>query len=134
MLLAAGSLATVLIGSAGHDAFGQIRSSKRVVEQVSRYLRPDMEIYSLRTAYDQTFPFYLRRPVIQVDFRDEFAFGQKAEPGKAIPTLTEFIARWQAAPHAMAMLSDGSFNELQQRGVAMQVVYRDVRRMVVIKP
>jgi hypothetical protein len=124
----------VLIGSAGHDAFGQTRSSKRIVEQVGRYLRPDMEIYSLRTAYDQTFPFYLRRPVIQVDYRDEFEYGQKAEPGKAIPTLNEFIARWQSAPHAMAMLSEGSFSELQQRGVAMQVVYQDVRRMVVIKP
>lgn len=134
MLLAAGCLATVLIGSAGHDAFGQIRSSKRIVEQVSRYLRPDMEIYSLRTAYDQTFPFYLRRPVIQVDYRDEFEYGQKAEPGKAIPTLNAFIARWQAAPHAMAMLSESTFNELQQRGVSMQAVYQDVRRMVVIKP
>ncbi len=134
MLLAAGSLAAVLIGSAGHDAFGQLRSSKRVVEQISRYLRPDTEIYSLRTAYDQTFPFYLRRPVIEVDYRDEFEYGQEAEPGKAIPTLNEFIARWQAAPHAMAMLGESTFSELQQRGVAMQVVYQDVRRMVVIKP
>jgi 4-amino-4-deoxy-L-arabinose transferase-like glycosyltransferase len=134
MLLAAGSLVAVLIGSAGHDAFGQMKSSKRVVEQVSRHLRPDMEIYSLRTAYDQTFPFYLRRQVIQVDFRDEFAYGQKAEPGKAIPTMQEFITRWQSAPHAMAMLNERTFDELQRQGVAMQPVYQDVRRMVVIKP
>lgn len=134
MLLAAGSLAAVLVGNAGYDAFGQSKSSKRVVEQVSRYLRPDTEIYSLRTAYDQTFPFYLRRQVIQVDYRDEFVYGQKTEPGKAIATLNEFIARWQAAPHAMAMLHERTYKALQQQGVAMQPVYQDVRRMVVIKP
>jgi 4-amino-4-deoxy-L-arabinose transferase-like glycosyltransferase len=133
MLLAAGSLGGVLISSAGHDSIGQLKSSKGVVEQVSRYLRPDMEIFSVRT-YEQTFPFYLRRPVVQVDYRDEFAFGQRAEPEKAIPTLEEFAARWRSAPHAMAMLEEPTFLELQQQGVAMKTVYRDVRRMVVIKP
>jgi len=134
MLLAAGTLAGTLMGNAGHADFGQTRSSKAIVEQVSRYLRPDMEIFSIHNAYDQTFPFYLRRPVIQVDYRDEFEFGQTAEPGKAIPTISEFIVRWQSLPHAMAMLNEHTFNELQRQGVAMKPVYQDVRRMVVIKP
>jgi hypothetical protein len=133
MLLAAGSLWGVSIGSTGHDAFGQLKSSKGIVEQVSSYLRPDMEIFTVRT-YDQTFPFYLRRPVIQVAYQDEFAFGQEAEPEKAIPTMSGFVARWQSAPYAMAMLNEQSFNELQQQGVPMKQVYQDARRRVVIKP
>ncbi len=133
MLLAAGSLCAVSVSAIGHDAFGRLKSSKGLVEQLSRHLRPDMEIFSVRS-YDQTFPFYLGRPVIQVDYRDEFAFGQKAEPDKAIPTVAEFIMRWQSAPHAMAMFNEQTFRELQQQGVAMKPVYRDARRMVVIKP
>jgi 4-amino-4-deoxy-L-arabinose transferase-like glycosyltransferase len=133
MLLAAGSLCGVSIGSAGHDVYGQLKSSKRVVAHVKSHLRPEMEIFSVRT-YDQTFPFYLRRSVILVDYHDEFAFGEHAEPGKAMRTIDEFIARWQTLPQAMAMLNEQTYKELQRQGVAMQPVYHDARRMVVIKP
>ena len=133
MLLAAGSLWGVSLASIGHDPFGQSKSSKALVQQLKGELWPDSEIFSVRM-YEQTFPFYLRRPVIQVDYLDEFAFGQQAEPERAIATLPEFVARWQAAPHAMAMLDEQTFNELQQQGVAMKPVFHDDLRMVVVKP
>jgi len=133
MLLAAGSLWGISMVSVGHHSYGQMKSSQALVERVRSHLRPDMEIFSVRT-YEQTFPFYLRRPVILVEYHDEFSFGQQAEPGKAIATLGEFIGRWQAAPHAMAMLQQETFDELREQGVAMQPVYQDGRRMVVIKP
>lgn len=133
MLLSAGSIWGVCIGSLGHDSYGQLKSSKRVVEQVTRYLRQDMDIFSVRT-YDQTFPFYLRRPVIQVDFRDEFEFGQKAEPGKAIPTISAFVTRWQSVPQAMAMMDTSTYQTLLREGLAMKLVYQDSRRVVAIKP
>ena len=133
MLLAAGSLWGVSLACIGHDPFGQSKSSKALVQQLKGELWPDSEIFSVRM-YEQTFPFYLRRPVIQVDYQDEFAFGQQAEPGRAIATLPEFAARWKAAPHAMAMLDEQTFNELQQQGVAMKPVFRDDLRMVVVKP
>ena len=133
MLVAAGSLWGVSLASVGHDQFGQLKSSKSLVEQLRSELRPEMEIFSVRM-YEQTFPFYLRRAVTLVDYRDEFTFGQQAEPGRSIATLAEFIGRWQAAPNAMAMLGTATFNELQQRGVAMKPVFQDARRMVVVKP
>ena len=133
MLLATGSLWGVLMASTGHDAVGQLKSSKGVVEQIRDYLKPDTAIFSIRS-YDQTFPFYLQRPVIQVEYRDEFSFGQNVEPDKAIPTLAQFVERWQAAPHAMAMMEEDTFNDLQNQGILMNPVYRDVRRVVVIKP
>jgi len=133
MLLSAGSLWAVSIGSIGHNESGQLNSTQRIVEQVSQYIRPEMEVFSVRT-YDQTFPFYLRRSVIQVDYKDEFALGQKIEPEKAIPSLSEFVERWNVAPQAMALMKEETYNELQQQGVAMKPVYQDARRMVVIKP
>ena len=133
MLVAAGSLWGVSLASVGHDQFGQLKSSKALVGELRGELRPEMEIFSVRM-YEQTFPFYLQRPVTLVDYRDEFAFGQQAEPGRSIATLDEFIGRWQASPHAMAMLGTATFSELQQRGVAMKPVFQDARRMVVVKP
>jgi 4-amino-4-deoxy-L-arabinose transferase-like glycosyltransferase len=133
MLLAAGSLWGVSLACIGHDPFGQSKSSKALAQQLKGELWPDSEIFSVRM-YEQTFPFYLRRPVIQVDYQDEFAFGQQAEPGKAIATLSEFVVRWQAAPHAVAMLDEQTFKELQQQGVAMKPVFQDDLRMVVVKP
>jgi 4-amino-4-deoxy-L-arabinose transferase-like glycosyltransferase len=133
MLLAAGSLWGVLMSSNGHDAIGQLKSSKAAVEQLSAHLRPDTEIFSIHQ-HDQTFPFYLQRPVILVDYHDEFSFGQRVEPEKSIPTLAQFVARWQAAPQAMAMMDESTFNTLQKQGVPMNPVYRDRRHMIVIKP
>ena len=85
-----------------------------LVAEVSPYLRPGMPIFAVRT-YEQSLPFYLRRAVIQVDYRDEFAYGQQAEPDRAIATLAEFVARWQAEPQAMAMLDVQTFDELRAR-------------------
>ena len=133
MLLATGSLWGVLMASTGHDAIGQLKSSKGVVEQIRKHLQPETQIFAIRS-YDQTFPFYLQRPVIQVEYRDEFSFGQNVEPDKAIQSLDQFIKRWKAAPQAMAMMEEETFNELQNQGIAMNPVYRDVRRVVVIKP
>ena len=133
MLLVLATLWATSLISVGYGPFGELRSSKALVAKVSPYLRPGMPVFAVRT-YEQSLPFYLRRAVIQVDYRDEFVYGQQAEPDKAIATLAEFVARWRAAPQAMAMLDASTFNELQQQGVAMKPVYQDARRMVVIKP
>lgn len=133
MLLCAGSLSAVLCASQGHNAIGSLKSSKDVVAQIREHLRPETEIFSVRS-YEQTFPFYLQRPVTLVEYVDEFAFGQGVEPEKSIASIDAFITRWRAAPDAMAMMQEETFNALSQKGVPMKPVYRDIRRMVVIKP
>jgi hypothetical protein len=134
MLLTAGSLWGVSVTMVGHDAFAQYKSSKELVKQVRPYIRPGMEIFSIHNAYDQTLPFYLRRPITLVNYREEFEFGENAEPGKAITSTDAFISRWRGIPSAMAMMDSRAYSELQRQGLAMQPVYRDARRYVVIKP
>lgn len=134
MLLAAGNLWAVSAAMIGHDAFAQSTSSKVLVERVTPYLRPEMEIFTVHNAYNQSLPFYLRRPVTQVDYVDEFDFGQRAEPGKAIATLAAFVSRWQSIPSALAVLDQRVYDELQRQGVAMELIYQYGRQRVVIKP
>ena len=133
MMLCAGGLFGALCAAQGHDAIGRLKSSKDVVAQISAHLRPETELFSVR-AYEQTFPFYLRRPVTLVEYQDEFSFGQRVEPDKSIASLEAFVARWKTAPHAMALMEENTFKLLSQRGLAMKPVYQDLRRMIVVKP
>jgi len=133
-LVAFGSLLAVTVGLRGHDYYGgRLKSSKAVVPQLASYLQADTEVFAVRY-YEQTLPFYLRRPVTLVDYRDEFSFGQDAEPSRWLPTLEAFIARWQALPRAAAMMSLGTYQELQQRQLPMRIAYQDPNRVVVVKP
>jgi 4-amino-4-deoxy-L-arabinose transferase-like glycosyltransferase len=134
LALSAASLIATSIAMCGHDAFGRLKSSKDLAEQVQAYIHPGTQIFTIRNAYDQTLPFYLRRSVTQVDYQNEFKFGQNAEPGKAIPTLDEFITRWKNATDAMAVMYKSDFEFLQSKAIAMKIVYEDARRVVVIKP
>ncbi|MDF0605566.1 glycosyltransferase family 39 protein [Neisseriaceae bacterium TC5R-5] len=132
-LLSFGSLSAVTLASFGHDHYGRMKSSRHIVQSIRPYLHTDTPVYSVRY-YDQTFPFYLQRPVTLVDFVDEFAFGEQQEPARWIPELDTFIQQWQAAPSAVAMLNHETYQQLKQQGVTMQVVYEDLRRIVIIKP
>jgi 4-amino-4-deoxy-L-arabinose transferase-like glycosyltransferase len=131
LLLSLASVAALMLVAAGYDNYGELKSSRALVAS----LRPsrDTEVFAVRF-YDQTLPFYLQRNVTLVDYIDEFELGERAEPTRWIPTLDGFISRWQAAPRALAMMAPDTYEQLNQRGVAMRVVFRDARRLVVSKP
>lgn len=133
-LVALGSLMAVTAGLTGHDRYGGLlKSTKAVVPQLASYLQADTEVFSVRY-YDQTLPFYLRRPVTLVDYRDEFSFGQQAEPTRWLPTLEAFVARWHSQPKAAAMMRRGTYEELVRKQLPMRIVYQDANRLVVVKP
>lgn len=116
-----------------HDHYGrQLNSAALLAPVIVREAGPDAPVFSVRS-YDQTLPFYLRRNVTLVDYRDEFALGQSVEPERWVPTLDDFIARWQALPQAAAYMSRATRDELQQRGVPMRTVFEDRRRVVVTR-
>jgi len=131
MVLALASLTALTLAAVGYDSYGQMKSSRALVAELNP--STDTELFSVEY-YDQTFPFYLRRNVTLVSYVDEFELGEKHEPARWIPTLDAFIPRWQAAPRALAMMGEGTYQALRQRGVPMRVMYRDARRLVVGKP
>lgn len=132
--LAAGGLLAAAIGTAGHEAYGiELKSAKRLATALAPHLDASTEVFTVRD-YDQTLPFYLGRNVTLVDYVDEFEFGQQAEPGVSIPSLEEFIARWQAAPRAAASIPLDQFASLQAAGLPMKEVFRDRKRVAVVKP
>jgi hypothetical protein len=84
--------------------------------------------------YEQTLPFYIKRTVTLVDYRDEMDFGLQQEPSLWVPTLAEFTDRWRKDDDALAVMSLEVFAELQQAGLPMQVVARDTERIIVRTP
>lgn len=133
-LVAFGSVLAVTVGLIGHDRYGgQLKSSKAVVPQLAPYLQADTEVFSVRY-YDQTLPFYLRRPVTLVDYRDEFRFGQEAEPTRWLPTLEAFVVRWHSLPRAAAMMTQDTYQQLLKQQLPMRIAYQDAYRLVVVKP
>lgn len=130
MAVTLGSLLAFTVVMWGHDAYGRIKSSKDVVAAIAGKITPATTIYSVRY-YDQTFPFYLRRPVILVDYEDEFSFGQRQEPDKWIPTLDAFIERWNNGKPAVAMMTADTHRALLARNLRMNIIYQDPRRLVV---
>ena len=132
-VVAAAHLGATLIVLESHDTYGQLKSGDAIARVLATRIDATTPVYSVRS-YEQTLPFYLRRPIILVDYRDEFAFGEQHEPGRWIPTLDAFVARWQSEPRATAYMTQPTFDELRRRGLPMQVVYQDPRRLVVVKP
>lgn len=125
-------LATTVVMQS-HDAYGQLKSAAPFADVLLRSIDADTPVFAVRS-YDQTLPFYLRRHVVLVDHVDEFAFGQRSEPGRSIASLDDFVVRWQSLPRAAAYMAHDTWLELAHGGLPMRVVFEDARRLVVVKP
>ncbi|MFA6068243.1 MAG: glycosyltransferase family 39 protein, partial [Janthinobacterium sp.] len=129
----AGFLATHCI-LAGSELYGQNRAGTDMLPQIQAELTADTKLYSVGI-YEQSLTYYLQRPVILVDYWDEFTFGLKQQPELSIPTIEPSITQWtndaNSGVHDMAIISLNRYKELQQRGVPMRVIAEDARRMVI---
>ena len=128
-----GFLATHLM-LAGFEVFGRDRAGLDLLPAIEVELTPQTRIYSVGT-YEQSLTFYLRQPVILVDYWDEFTFGLEQEPERSLPSMVTFIARWrhdaQAGVADLAIVSPARYAQMQQDAVPMRVVAQDRRRIVV---
>jgi len=85
--------------------------------------------------YDHTLPWYFRRPVTMVRYKDELEQAIKWEPQKFIPDLAGFARAWTAAPAAYAVFASSSFENLKKEtNVPMEIVSRGPRYILVRKP
>ena len=109
-------------------------SSERLVEALvgdERPFAPHAPFYSLGPI-DYSVPFYLGRPVTVVGHRGELDAGLLAEPDKWVESTTAFQQVWKSGSgRAYAVMRPESYDELMRAGLAMNLVARD-RRLVVV--
>ena len=132
--LAVTGFATTHLMLSGFEPIGQARAGVRMLPAIGAELTPRSTIYSVGI-YEQSLTFYLRRPVVLVDYLDEFTFGLEQQPALAIPTVAAFAAQWRA--HAQAGIKDVAITradiaaQLQRDGVPVRIVASDARRTVI---
>ena len=130
---AMGFFLTCTIAGTGHEALGRAVSGVDLAAQVKAQIPLDATIYSVRIL-DHTFPFYLGRTMVMVEFPDELEFGVKQEPMRWVPSLDAFIERWKNEPTAYALMVPEQYLALQKMGLPMEEIGRDSRRVVVAHP
>ena len=136
--IAALSLAMLLglqLALIGHDAFAVVRSAYGILQDAQRAngrpFDPAFPVYQVQS-YDQTLPFYLRRPTTLVEYRDEMGPGLDVEPHKGLHEAA-WIEAWAAAPQAYALMSTGTAADLARKNVPMRILARDPRRVFVAR-
>jgi 4-amino-4-deoxy-L-arabinose transferase-like glycosyltransferase len=122
--------AVVTVVLRGHETFGSSSSGAALAARVRPVLEPGMPLYSVRLV-DHTLPFYLRHTTILVESSGELEFGVEQEPGKWLPSIDAFLARWTSGPRALAVMSPPTLQELRTKHASFFVVDSDVRRVVV---
>ncbi len=133
IVLACSSLIAAQVLMTGHDSLSATRSDYAIAEQIKPYLRPGAPFYSLE-GYDQTLTFYLKRTVTLVAYQDEMAFGIAQEPDKWLPTIESFKQAWVRQPYALAIMPNGTYQQLSQQGLPMRVIARSIDKTAVRTP
>ena len=133
VMLGMSSLIAGQLAMLGHDTLSPASSAAHLVTQIRPYLKADAPFFSVGM-YEQTLPYYIKRPVTLVNYQDEMAFGIKQEPDKWLPDFATFESIWRNAPYAMAIMEPGLYSEFQAKGLPMREIARDTRRVVVVTP
>jgi len=108
------------------------RSLEALISAAAAQLHSGTTIYCVDD-YEQSIPFYLKRPCTLVGYRGELDFGLRQEPGRWIPDLAQFSGRWQAERDAMAVIRAESYLELRRMGLPMRVIYTAPSLVAVVR-
>jgi len=133
LALLAACYVSMSLGLVGYGQLAPTRSGASFARTIERLGPPDAPVYSVNM-YDQTLPFYLRRPVTVVAFTGELEPGIRADPGRQVPTLADFEARWESAGAAFAVLPPDTFEALRRAGLPMVLVAEEPKKVLVRKP
>jgi 4-amino-4-deoxy-L-arabinose transferase-like glycosyltransferase len=134
MLVAAIGVASMFgFAEDGYEHLLPRQSGYLVAQKIAPYDKPGTRIYQVKM-YDQTVPFYLRRTTKIVDYGDEFEMGFLAEPGSHIERWEGLIPEWERPGEALAIMQPDIYEKFRARGLPMQVLHEDPRRVLVRKP
>ena len=124
------TLLTVLLPAAKQMP-GQ-RGMEALITAAATQLQPDTPMYCVDD-YEQSIPFYLKRPCTLVGYRGELDFGLRREPERWIPDLAQFAVRWQRETQALAVVRAESYPELRRMGLPMRVIYTAPSLVAVVR-
>jgi 4-amino-4-deoxy-L-arabinose transferase-like glycosyltransferase len=82
-------------------------------------------------AYQQSLVFYLQRPVVLVDYRDEFDLGLTQDPERGIATLPQFAEIWQLLSQGFAIMRPDTRDRLSAGGIPMHEIARFPDRVII---
>ncbi len=133
MGISIGTLALTQLAALGHNVLAPASSAHDIAQQIKPHLEPGMPLYSVHN-YEQTLPFYLKRPMTLVQYTDELAFGLEQEPALWLPDIPRFVAAWNSHSRALAVIEPATYAKLESAGLPMQVIGKNVRYVVVKKP
>ncbi|MFH1603719.1 MAG: phospholipid carrier-dependent glycosyltransferase, partial [Pseudomonadota bacterium] len=133
LVLAGAGLTFSQLVLSGHESLSRANSAYYIVQKIKPELKPDMPFYSVNT-YDQSLQFYLKRTTTMVVYKDELGFGIDQEPAKFIADYAGFEKAWNADREALALMSGDAYEMFLAKGLPMQLVARDTRRIIVRKP
>lgn len=131
--LAFGSLGAGILALDGNDELSRLSSSYSIVRELEAAQEPfdrSAPFYSVGM-YDQTLPFYLKRPVTLVQYVDEFALGLDVEPKKGIPRIEDWKPRWIALEQGYAIMNPVYYERFAGEGLPMRVRTRNPRQVIV---
>ena len=130
-LAAAGFLATQL-AIIGHGTISERFSAAALIASIEPKPPASAPVYAV-DIYDHSLPWYLRRPVTMVAYRDEFGAAVEWDPALFIRDLSSFERLWREHKEAYAFVGVGEFDRLAAR-LPMQPIARDARYVYVRKP
>jgi 4-amino-4-deoxy-L-arabinose transferase-like glycosyltransferase len=121
------------LGNSGAQSLSPSRSGYDLAVTIAPLLKADTPFYGFGM-YEQTLPFYLKRPMTLVGSAEEMAFGLAQEPELWIGNPLDFEPRWRSEAGAVAIMRPMYFEMFEKHGLPMRVVARDANRVVVVQP
>jgi 4-amino-4-deoxy-L-arabinose transferase-like glycosyltransferase len=107
-------------------------SAKPLVDAMQLHSQLDGPVFSVGL-YDQSFAFYLRKPVVLVSYRDELSPGLDVNPEMGIDTLEQFSNRWRSLEQGSAVMRPKTRDALAALGLPMREIVRARGRVVVAR-
>lgn len=130
----AGSVAIALaVLMCGSNSLQALRSRPGLAGLIAPHLGANTAFYCVGM-YWQTLPFALQRTCTLVEHQGELERQFDRPPLHWLPSLAEFVARWNGPGSAVAVVSPAMWSQLQPAGLSARVLVDEPGVVVIVRP
>lgn len=127
------SLLSIAAIERGYEKLSPMQSGYALAAAIKPHLLDaNSRVYAIKT-YDQTLPFYLQRPILLVEYVDEFEMGQRREPEKTIASVANLPRHWHHVGTAVAIIKKDDLPLLQSLGLRFRIIHQSPRHVAIVK-